>query len=339
MQQLDYSILPVTTTLNLDDETYTNSTVDAMKIDPSIEFDRPGEKKATQQQIHQYLSQLNPSGSIIQDLINVKFKFNIKTSCVAQYDTSLESSFYRALRQYRKGNQIQKQGRPKLLNDKMEIELIEWVKRLNQLGVYPYVQDLNYMAINLRNKYKNEENQLGSIDQTYGYNFVKRHSELKFGRSHNLDKMRARNCTQKVLAPFYIMLKELFGQYLPLPHFIGNIDESSISQFRGKSKLQISVIDDNAYSQPEQSTGIIGATIIPFITAVGSSFATCILLDAAKVPEELQMFTTQNLFFYPCGGWNTKDVFLDLFKSWIVPRGNKEEIDKWSLGKRITADY
>ncbi|KAA6374211.1 MAG: hypothetical protein EZS28_030261, partial [Streblomastix strix] len=47
---------------------------------------------------------------------------------------------------------------------------------------------------------------------------------------------------------------------------IGNLEEASISQIMQDRRLVVSMLDDNSYTQPDVQKGLIGASIIPFIT-------------------------------------------------------------------------
>ncbi|KAA6386181.1 MAG: hypothetical protein EZS28_018293 [Streblomastix strix] len=135
--------------------------------------------------------------------------------------------------------------------------------------------------------------------------------------------MRARNSTKAVIEPYFIKVGEQFSLVVPFPHMIGSLDEATISQIASQRRQTVSFIDQESYAQPESKTGLIGASIIPFVTADGCAFPTCVLIDSARVPEELRLHSNPaQLFFYPCTGWNTKAIFIDLFKNWIIPSIN-----------------
>ncbi|KAA6321695.1 MAG: hypothetical protein EZS28_054521, partial [Streblomastix strix] len=179
--------------------------------------------------------------------------FNVNASSVAKYDLGIERDFYHAWKADKQGRQI----------------------------------DLNNIALEILNKDKKLNQKKEEIDRQFGYNFVRRNKNLKFGYPEQLDNYRARNCTKQVLAPFYKLIGEKVIAKLPLPQMIGNLDEASISQIMQDRRLVVSMLDDNSYAQPDVQKGLIGASIVPFITADGSYFPYCVLLNSAKVPKEL----------------------------------------------------
>ncbi|KAA6391430.1 MAG: hypothetical protein EZS28_013042 [Streblomastix strix] len=279
----------------------------------------------TKEQIQQLLDLIDDEEDFVKKIVILRNKFNISRSDLANFDRSKRSSVYRAFDADIDGREVGRVGRPPILIENLETALIEKVKRLNIIGIYPDVDDLNILALQILNDNRPTEKRIDNIDSQYGYNFVARYDKvLKFTNPQLLDKDRALNCNKKVIEPFFKILGEKIIKSPPLPQLMGNTDEGSISQFKTKKKKRISIAGFEPFCQPDNKKGLIGASIMPFTCADGQSFPTCVLIDHATVPIELRLHSSPQLFFHPCHGWNTKEIFEQLFKLWIIPSINQK---------------
>lgn len=220
----------------------------------------------------------------------------------------------RAKKAIEKGRRAGLNGRPTNLTDQQEQELVDWLIQESLFGRSKSKLELKSEAERIYER----SNGFKKFPSSWSSKFAARHPEVKLVFGSELEDVRRKNCTADKISSWFRDNMGIFRS--TSPELLWNMDETMISESRGKYKVfgateQLHVYKGSGVQMNEH------LTMVSCVSAAGMAMTPLICLKNDSIPSTLSSnsYPFQSFFKKTASGWINKDAFREWIQEIFFP--------------------